>query len=771
MALLSLPVCVAIGIVGFAARAGGGLKRVLAWSALAISLVAGVGAMPALFEPLIGHSRLNIALQGAAGHVVVCALAIGIARLRGRQAGRLITLAACLAWSLDFPAYFVMVLLLAGWKGQARVLDVEEAVGWRRIVLAAGAATVAATGGEIALRFLLAAGLGPMMAYQLNWLPTLETRDAWRLLGANSLATTTVAAFLLAVERRWRGLVSGAMVRSLFTYLCLSRFVYVCCGEAIAQVAIIVLLWAMADVSLKLATAAAPIRRRTLWGTELAAATSVALLALESKSPGTTQLSKDDAKANVILVTLDTVRADRMSLYGNTRSTTPFLDELATQSVVFEQAYTPAPWTLPAHASMLTGRLPHETGADYTTGLDPGIPTLAEALAARGYETAGFVANLSNCGRHTGLARGFQSYSERPPLTKALWSYGLLASWRFSSILPYLRTDASELNAVFFDWMDHRFQVPFFAFLNYMDVHEPYRVPDPAFDRFSSMPAFDKWRLRQRWDCVSIDEWEFQSGDAERQLAIETYDGALAYLDDQLRRLVEGLRHRGELDRTLLVITSDHGEHFGEKGLFNHARSLYRPLIAAPLLLHFPGRVPTGVRRATPVTLTDLPASVLDLLEFQPDPAFPAATWRKVWSDDRDDTVVRPILAELTRTPQRPDWPNGRGSLRSLVQGNSHYIRNLGTGEEELYDLSADPLETANLANDPAAARRLEDLRALCDRHYGPASAAKTGANAADDRPESSLSVRGRSLAFNLALGAICPCCPPLARKEWTRAK
>ena len=210
---------------------------------------------------------------------------------------------------------------------------------------------------------------------------------------------------------------------------------------------------------------------------------------------------------NVLLIVLDTVRADRLSLYGYRRPTSPTLERLAKRGIRFDEARATAPWTLPSHASMFTGRWPHELDVDWYTPLGTKFPTLAEYLGSRGYATAGFVANVHYCSYEFGLDRGFTHYEDYvlEPLTPLrMCCLGDLAlkgvahvGWTLSSSLgasPFLprkdsafwrilatdpKKDAGSINREFLDWLSHRREParPFFAFLNYFDAHSPYLLP------------------------------------------------------------------------------------------------------------------------------------------------------------------------------------------------------------------------------------------------------------------------------------------------------
>lgn len=420
------------------------------------------------------------------------------------------------------------------------------------------------------------------------------------------------------------------------------------------------------------------------------------------------QLERD--YPNVVLIVLDTVRAKSLSLYGYERSTTPNLNRFAQQGVVFDSAIAPSPWTLPSHASMFTGRYPHQLSTGWYSPLDDIYPTIAEVLRAHGYKTAGFVSNITYCSYEQGLNRGFQHYEDYPiSLGQLVLSVSLLRYLTSSDTLRNLvgyhemlnRKSAQEITDRFLAWVSRQnTQQPFFAFLNYFDAHEPYLPPQP-YDRlfgpkrppdieFAHLPAFvtrrDKWRLSDR----------------QIQYELDAYDGAIAYMDAEIGRLLEELEKQNQLSDTIVLITSDHGEQFGEHDLYNHSNSLYRPLVEVPLLIVPVDEVGSGVRVAEPVTLCDLPATICDLVGIEPQTIFPGNSLQSYWHPDlqlRDSPSL--VLSELeTKGEPVPFWyPVAQGDMQAIVAEGMFYIRN-GDGSEELYDFFNDPEEMEDLAAD-----------------------------------------------------------------------
>ena len=296
--------------------------------------------------------------------------------------------------------------------------------------------------------------------------------------------------------------------------------------------------------------------------------------------------------------------------------------------VRFEHVLSTAPWTLASHATMFTGRYPHELSADWLTALDATYPTLAEGLSARGYAAAGFVANMWYCSYETGLARGFSHYEDYPISAAHVMlssSLGHLLSGTHSLRNKLSRKSAETVNAEFLEWLNRRRDSrPYFVFLNYMDAHEPYQPP-AGFDNIYSTPG-DAALIRDLNDASASPKLMPEA----RRAAIGEYDESITYLDYELGRLFTELKRRGRWDRTLVVITADHGEEFGERGLYFHGNSLYRASLEVPLLLRLPGVVPAGRSIGAQVSLRDLAATVLALSGGRPE--LPGRSLARYWT-------------------------------------------------------------------------------------------------------------------------------------------
>jgi arylsulfatase A-like enzyme len=395
---------------------------------------------------------------------------------------------------------------------------------------------------------------------------------------------------------------------------------------------------------------------------------------------------------NVLLIILDTVRAQNLGLYGYRYPTTPELDHWAKTGVVFDFAVAPSSWTLPSHAAIFTGRSHRDLNVDWFTGLDDRWPTLAERFQAMGYRTGGFVANWVYTTRQSGLGRGFDHYDDMQRSMRQGLLYSmpgqLIVALRgkrfnlrlFNGYRQAARRWAPEITDRFLAWSNRDAERPFFAFLNYFDAHAPYK-PLPTSLRFGPPKA----------------------GETQYNILIHQ-------LDKDLGRLLTELDRRGLLSNTLVMITADHGELFGEHGLSGHGNSLYLPLIHVPLMVLWPGVVPADVRVSSPVGLVDLPTTIAALVQMEASD-LPGRPLQSCWVASGCGFRTADTLAAAVRgNPDAgPGDPVIRGPMVSLISGGLQYIRN-GDGSEELYDIARDSSET-NLATDSAWASAVAHFR------------------------------------------------------------
>jgi arylsulfatase len=305
-----------------------------------------------------------------------------------------------------------------------------------------------------------------------------------------------------------------------------------------------------------------------------------------------------ESAKNVVLVTLDALRADHLSSYGYERETSPFLDSLETEATRFTRAFSASSHTREAIPSILTGRSPDEAVDDrFRRRAD----TVAARLREAGFETAGFHSNPF-VSRAYGFDQGFDTFYDDLHLgSNRLLA---LAQRAFDKLRNRHYARASEINERSLDWLDSlEGEQPFFLWNHYMDPHGPYEAPAAYQDRFhgESISSRESTRLYHR----AIDDPESIT-DAEREHLIDLYDAEIAYSDDQLAAFFEALEERDLLEESLIVLTADHGDAFGEHGYYEHPRYLHDELVHVPLFALGPGVTPGAV---------DPPTSTLDVVE------------------------------------------------------------------------------------------------------------------------------------------------------------
>ena len=410
-------------------------------------------------------------------------------------------------------------------------------------------------------------------------------------------------------------------------------------------------------------------------------------------------------RPNVLLITMDTVRADHLSLYGYSRDTTPNLKRFAQGATVFDRAISPADYTLSSHASIFTGQYPSWHGAypvppalRLGRPLHPGSSTLASVLAANHYRTAGIYANTTFLGNWTGLNQGFDIWSSPSPerlhnpdrpfylryaATELLAT--ILKSYEFEAMFPR----ASDINNCAYDILDNnRGGGPLFLFLNYMDAHFPY-APPAGFSRRFRTPWLDNF-----WDYSGLVKAVNQDGkrldDTWRSSLLSLYDTGISYEDLEIGKLLAHLRSSGLYDSSLIVITSDHGDAFGEHGRLGHAvNSLYQEIVHVPLIVKYPGQH-DGSRSAEWVSLVDIMPTVLQAAAV-PLPA--GLQGRSLHTADEPGSA--PVFTESRAAGDGFRSPHLNGMKRAAFAGSWKLITWSG-GSPELYDLAADPSEAEN---------------------------------------------------------------------------
>jgi len=426
----------------------------------------------------------------------------------------------------------------------------------------------------------------------------------------------------------------------------------------------------------------------------------------------TSRLPEARAEApNVIVIVVDTLRADHLSSYGYNRDTSPFMDSLAADGVRFENAISPSSWTQPSHASMLTGRYTHETNAE-TQPLDDTYPTIGEVMQANGYRTGAFSANTEFFTRRQGFGRGFlhfeDDYQSVPDAFLNSSLYGFLFDfYGLRKVLKYegvpTRVLATDINRSVLKWIGKDNQ-PFFVFMNYFDVHDPYTPPKPYRNKYASVPNPGGLinGFMERYSPTLTPE--------QLQSEIDAYDGSISYVDDQIKALFGELESRGLLENMIVILTSDHGESLGEHGLLQHSASLYLDEIHVPLIVWAPGDVPAGKTIEMPVTLTSLPSTILSKIASKNDP-FQGPSLSVLISSDEVPADWPDPVSELAQMAGAADInPSTHGAMKSVVGDEMQYIVHEKFGEE-LYNWRTDPQEQTNLVDEPSALNVLDGFR------------------------------------------------------------
>lgn len=400
---------------------------------------------------------------------------------------------------------------------------------------------------------------------------------------------------------------------------------------------------------------------------------------------------------NVLMILVDTLRADRLGSYGNRRGLSPFLDELAAKGVVFSNAFAASSWTVPSVASLFTAQYPsqHQVST-FESKLPDEAVTLAEKLAVEDYVAGGFLANF-RLTKALGYGQGFEhwiTYTGNPQTG--------------------IKVRGSRLREESLRWLDglavHRAEMPRFLYLHYMEPHSPYQPSQPHRSRFfRPVDGVDEVEANAK-----VGRLNFAAVSArEIRLLRSLYDGEVASLDAELRQLFGELDRRGFLDRALVVITSDHGEEFKEHGRTAHGHALYDESIRVPLIILAPGLAPRVVEEN--VSLIDVAPTILDLLHLPAEPAFEGRSLVELMNDRSlgnwllsQNAPEQDVISELPPTGSRFDV---RAHSQALVRKSLKLLLALQgrSGKKEavpeIYDLATDPGEKKPNSAELAAER------------------------------------------------------------------
>lgn len=377
---------------------------------------------------------------------------------------------------------------------------------------------------------------------------------------------------------------------------------------------------------------------------------------------------------NLILISIDTLRADHLGCYGYGRPTSPVMDKFASQGLLFADVTAPSPWTLPSHGSLLTGLYPNRHGLkSHYRKMPENVTTLAEILGRNGFVTSAIVNSHNLTGRY-GLDRGFrdflyvleQTYLALPSLTEARGT----------------------------EWLSKNQQEPFFLFLHFFDVHSDY----------CSLPQYEKQFLRPyegNANGTTSQLKDFREGkvsmdhkDAEH--LIDLYDAGIRQMDDGIFRLLNYLEYEGLLNKTLVIITSDHGEEFFDHGDVLHGRTHYQEVIQVPMLIRGPG-IPKSKKIQDPVSLVDFVPTILSLLDINCPSNLDGLDISSLWKKPDVRFPTRFIFSEA-------DHNNIKHDIKRSVRHPRYKLHyNIMTNQKTLFDLINDPKENTDIYSEKTA--------------------------------------------------------------------
>jgi arylsulfatase A-like enzyme len=382
------------------------------------------------------------------------------------------------------------------------------------------------------------------------------------------------------------------------------------------------------------------------------------------------------APPNVLLVVVDTLRADHLGCYGYERDTSPHIDRLAAEGVRFEEAYSQAPWTTPSIGSLLTSRYASEIGIyDEKSVLSDDLVLLPEVLRDHGYRT-GAVISHHFCSRQWNFDQGFESFDE-------------------SNVLGHAAVTSESVTSKALEFVDASDGRPFFLWAHYFDPHFAYighdEHPFPG-------PAGYEGPIRDGLEYKQIYRMRNALTDVDMREMIRFYDSEIAHTDRWLGALFDGLRERGLWDDLLVVFTADHGEEFKDHGGLGHSRTVFQEAVHVPLLVKRPGGAHAGRVVTEPVPLLDVFPTILEHAGAPPSPGIRGQPLFDLARDERS------IVSETRR----------KGGVRAVVRGRYKLIHRADAGQIQLFDLEADPSELTDLAQ--SSADVAERLRADLER-------------------------------------------------------
>lgn len=463
-------------------------------------------------------------------------------------------------------------------------------------------------------------------------------------------------------------------------------------------------------------------------------------------------------KPNILFITMDTVRADHLSFYGYEGRTSPVLDIMSESSVLFNNAISQSPWTLPSHSSMFTGLYPSLHGATKRhRKLNESVITLAEILREKGYNTAGFVGG-PYCKAYFGIGQGFNVYKDQLDQFNLKYPCGLIHAieniFGISNILvnkvfnifDYASENrtgemgsgssvlalefsfrngeksAEEINKQVFSWLDKNHEKQFFIFINYFDAHAPYYPQDPFRSKFtnssSPLPPFiysDIYQqvLNQQAELkesrTKLNESEIQKYQDINNHAIDLYDAEILYLDYHIGKLFLKLKNMKLLENTIIIVTADHGEEFLDHGGWGHGKTLYDEQIRVPLIIFFP-KILEPQTIENEVELIDLMPTILDMVGFINETPIQINGENLLPLIFRKNNHSEKTFSELRGTPVQGKF-SARYDMEAIRNKKLKLIETTHPKDiNELFDLETDPEEDNNIYEIDTEKRELLQL-------------------------------------------------------------
>lgn len=412
----------------------------------------------------------------------------------------------------------------------------------------------------------------------------------------------------------------------------------------------------------------------------------------------------DDTRPNIILIVLDTMRADYLSCYGYPRETSPHLDAFADEYLLFKHCFSNSNTSLTSHASLLSGMHVSTHGAHFPRNdmddmtsvgmpLHNDVVTIAEVLQKARYTTGAVVSNPIYVTRAFGMHQGFEFWyntsrlSYEPPfVTFLLQAHSGIPRWLRMPI--YLR--AEEINTVALDWLPAQRKAPFFLFLNYFDPHVPLCPPRPTYHQFAEGRTISAQHHLIGLDALALSrDYPVNLTPSEYNWLLSSYEGEIAYMDRQLGQLFRRLREEDLWDNSLIIVTGDHGEFFGEKGWLGHNVTLYNPVVHVPLLVKLPAGSGFSADPSQPVSIMDLYSTILEAADASA--PVPGEGTSLFSSGDRR------VLLEGYKMKHRDFQSLVRGSYKFTLERN--HESGAETERRELFHLDDDPYEDRNLVS------------------------------------------------------------------------